>query len=106
MIKKLRTADERFEKLPAYNFKPNYIEDLPGYEGLRIHYLDEGRKDSEEVFLCLHGEPSWSYLYRKMIPVFTNASLRVIAPDLLGFGILINQLMKILILLIFIVIIY
>jgi pimeloyl-ACP methyl ester carboxylesterase len=86
VIKALRTPDERFENLPGYNFKPNYIDNLPGYEGLRLHYVDEGDKESNEVFLCLHGEPSWSYLYRKMIPVFTGAGARVIAPDLLGFG--------------------
>ena len=57
-----------------------------GYEGLRGHYLDEGGSGASEVFLCLHGEPSWSYLYRKMIPVFTTAGVRVVAPDLLGFG--------------------
>ena len=86
MIKALRTPDERVENLPGYDFKPNYIETLKGYEGLRLHYLDEGDKNSDEVFLCLHGEPSWSYLYRKMIPIFTKAGARVIAPDLLGFG--------------------
>lgn len=86
MIKALRTPDERFENLPGYDFKPNYIKTLKGYEDLRLHYLDEGDKNSDEVFLCLHGEPSWSYLYRKMIPVFTKAGGRVIAPDLLGFG--------------------
>lgn len=82
----LRTPDARFENLPDYDFKPNYLEDLPGYEGLRAHYLAEGDPGSQEVFLCLHGEPTWSYLYRKMIPIFTRQGLRVIAPDLLGFG--------------------
>ena len=82
----LRTPEERFENLPGFPFEPNYIEDLPGYEGLRIHYLDEGPADAEVVWLCLHGEPSWSYLYRKMLPVFVAAGHRVIAPDLLGFG--------------------
>jgi len=86
MITALRTPDENFENLPGYDFAPHYIEELPGYEGLRGHYLDEGDSNSPEVFLCLHGEPSWSYLYRKMIPVFTAAGVRVIAPDLLGFG--------------------
>jgi len=86
MINALRTPDEHFENLPGYNFKPNYIDDLEGYEGLRLHYLDEGEPDSPEIFLCLHGEPSWSYLYRKMIPVFVENGIRVIAPDLLGFG--------------------
>ena len=86
MIKALRTPDEYFDDLPGFNFKPNYVENLKGYEGLRGHYLDEGDPNSEEVFLCLHGEPSWSYLYRKMIPVFAEAGVRIIAPDWLGFG--------------------
>ena len=81
-----RTPDKRFENLPGYAFTPHYIENLPGYEGLRVHYLDEGDADSDNVFLCLHGQPTWSYLYRKMIPVFTASGGRVIAPDLLGFG--------------------
>ncbi len=86
MIEALRTPDERFEGLPGYPFSPNYVDSLPGYEGLRMHYLDEGPADATEIFLCLHGEPSWSYLYRKMIPVFTAAGIRVIAPDHFGFG--------------------
>lgn len=86
MIEALRTPDTRFEGLADYPFQPNYIDDLPGYEGLRLHYLDEGDKTSGEVFLCLHGEPSWSYIYRKMIPIFSSAGARVIAPDWLGFG--------------------
>ncbi|MEM6279271.1 MAG: alpha/beta fold hydrolase, partial [Verrucomicrobiota bacterium] len=86
MIEALRTPDERFEGLPGYSFSPHYLESLAGFEGLRGHYLDEGDPNSEEVFLCLHGEPSWSYLYRKMIPVFAEADVRVVAPDLLGFG--------------------
>ncbi len=85
-VKALRTPDSRFENLPGYNFEPNYVENLKGYEGLRGHYLDEGNKNSKEVFLLLHGEPTWSYLYRKMIPEFTKVGARVIAPDLLGFG--------------------
>lgn len=84
MIKALRTPEERFNELPGYNFAPHYIENLPGFDGLRMHYLDEGTSDGS-VFLCLHGQPTWSYLYRKMIPVFAQAG-RVIAPDLFGFG--------------------
>ena len=82
----LRTPDKRFENLPDYPFEPNYLT-VPGREDtqLRIHYLDEGSKDAEPVLL-MHGEPSWSYLYRKMFPVITNAGLRAIAPDLVGFG--------------------
>ncbi|NRB51466.1 MAG: alpha/beta fold hydrolase [Saprospiraceae bacterium] len=86
MIQALRTPEERFANLSNYSFKPNYIDDLVGYEGLRAHYLDVGKPDAEEVFLCLHGEPSWSYLYRGMIPVFTENGYRAIAPDLFGFG--------------------
>ncbi|MEM9055819.1 MAG: haloalkane dehalogenase, partial [Pseudomonadota bacterium] len=63
-----------------------YVEDLPGYEGLRVHYLDEGPGDADRTFLCLHGQPTWSFLYRKMIPVFLESGARVICPDWLGFG--------------------
>ena len=82
----LRTPDERFENLPDYPFDPNYLM-VPGPEDteLRIHYLDEGPKDAEPVLL-MHGEPSWSYLYRKMIPVIINAGYRAVTPDLVGFG--------------------
>ena len=82
----LRTPDERFANLPGYNFAPHYIGDLKGYQGMRIHYLDEGPRDAAKTFLCLHGQPTWSYLYRRMIPLFTAAGHRVVAPDLLGFG--------------------
>ena len=82
----LRTPDERFLDLPNFNFDPVYIDDLKGYEGLRMHYVDKGRPDDGSVFLCLHGEPTWSYLYRKMIPAFFDRGHRVIAPDIFGFG--------------------
>ena len=82
----VRTPDEAFENLPGYNFTPNYVDDLEGYEGLRAHYLDEGPVDAKHTFLCLHGEPTWSYLYRKMAPVFLEAGHRVVAPDFFGFG--------------------
>jgi len=82
----LRTPDERFADLPGYAFAPRYVEDLPGLGGVRIHYLDEGPRDAAQTFLCLHGQPTWCYLYRKMIPVFTSAGERVVAPDLVGFG--------------------
>ncbi len=82
----LRTPDDRFAGLPGYDFAANYIDSLEGYEGLRCHYLDEGPPDAEQTFLCLHGQPTWSYLYRKMIPVFTGAGARSVAPDFFGFG--------------------
>jgi haloalkane dehalogenase len=82
----LRTPDERFASLPEYPFAPHYL-DVPDDEGgtLRVHYVDEGPRDAEPVLL-LHGEPSWSFLYRRMIPVITGAGLRAVAPDLVGFG--------------------
>lgn len=82
----LRTPDERFVDLPDYEFPPNYVDDLPGYEGLRGHYLDLGPNDASRTFLCLHGEPSWAYLYRKMIPTLLHSGARVIVPDFFGFG--------------------
>src|SRR5262245_44152647 len=82
----LRTPDARFADLPGYPFAPHYISDLAGFSELRIHYIDEGARDAGKVFLCLHGQPTWSYLYRRMIPVFVAAGHRVVAPDLLGFG--------------------
>jgi haloalkane dehalogenase len=85
-IESLRTPEERFSVLPGFPHAPAYIDDLPGYEGLRLASVDEGPADAETTFLCLHGEPTWSYLYRKMLPVFTDAGHRVVAPDLFGFG--------------------
>ena len=84
----LRTPDERFADLPGYPFAPHYAEvaAVAGEPGtLRVHYLDEGPRDAAPVLL-LHGEPSWSYLYRHMIPVLTAAGHRVVVPDLVGFG--------------------
>jgi len=85
-MKILRTPDERFIDLPGYSFEPNYVE-VPDGEGgiLRIHYVEEGPKDTGTVLL-MHGEPSWSYLYRKLIPILVDAGHRVIAPDMVGFG--------------------
>ncbi|MEL7129048.1 MAG: haloalkane dehalogenase [Pseudomonadota bacterium] len=82
----VRTPDTQFEELSGYAFAPNYV-DVTADDGtdLRIHYLDEGPR-SGDIVLCMHGQPSWSYLYRKMIPILTSAGLRVIAPDLIGFG--------------------
>jgi tRNA(adenine34) deaminase len=82
----LRTPDTRFLELPDYPWQPNYISDLRSLAGLRMHYLAEGPAGAELTYLCLHGNPTWSYLYRKMIPVFLQAGHRVIAPDLIGFG--------------------
>lgn len=82
----VRTPDERFSELPGYPWTPHYLNDLPALSGLRLHYLDEGPRDTPLTWLCLHGNPSWSYLYRKMIPVFLAAGHRVVAPDLIGFG--------------------
>ena len=85
-IKALRTPEECFANIPDFDFPVGYVDDLPGYDGLRLAYVDAGPKDADRTFLCLHGEPSWSYLYRRMIPVFLESGARVIAPDLLGFG--------------------
>lgn len=85
-IEALRTPDARFADLPGWPFAPHYVEGLPGYDGLRMHYVDEGPRDAAVTFLCIHGEPSWAYLFRKMIPVFTGAGHRAIAVDLFGFG--------------------
>lgn len=82
----LRTPDARFADLPGFPFAPHYVDDLPDCRGLRAHYVDEGPPDADRVFLCLHGQPTWSYLYRRMIPVFAAAGARVVAPDLIGFG--------------------
>jgi tRNA(adenine34) deaminase len=82
----VRTPDERFSGLPGYPWQPKYLGDLPALAGLRMHYLDEGPRDAPLTWLCLHGNPSWSYLYRRMIPVFLEAGDRVVAPDMPGFG--------------------
>ncbi len=85
-MKTLRTADERFENLPDFPYTPNYLEVDDGEGGqLRVHYLDEGPADGE-LILCWHGQPVWSYSFRKMIPPLTAAGYRVIVPDLVGFG--------------------
>lgn len=82
----LRTPDERFQGLPGFPFTPHYLE-VPSGDGdrLRVHYLDEGPKEGPPV-LMMHGEPSWCYLYRKMVPVIVDAGFRAVAPDLIGFG--------------------
>ena len=80
-MKLLRTPNERFENIPDFPFQPHYIE----IDNIRIHYVDEGSND-EEVILLMHGEPSWSFLYRHMIPPLVKAGFRCVAPDLVGFG--------------------
>ncbi len=88
----LRTPDAAFDNLPDYPWPPHYVSNLPALEGLRLHYLDEGEAEvaieafGQTTYLCLHGNPAWSYLYRKMIPVFLENGSRVVAPDLIGFG--------------------
>lgn len=87
----LRTPEAAFEKIPDFPWKPRYVNDLPGLAGLRLHYIDEGgrqwpNKSPGRTWLCLHGNPTWSYLYRHMIPVFAGAVDRVVAPDMPGFG--------------------
>jgi haloalkane dehalogenase len=85
----VRTPEDRFADLPGYPFEPHYTEVARGDGSgatLRMHHLDEGPSDAHETVLLLHGEPSWSYLYRTMIPVLTAAGHRCIAPDLVGFG--------------------
>jgi len=81
MIDSIRTPETRFKSLPNYQFDANYID----VDGLRMHYVDEGPQEADPI-LMLHGEPSWSYLYRHMIPICAAAGHRVIAPDLIGFG--------------------
>jgi len=76
-----RTPDSRFEQLPGYGFAPHYLE----VDGLRMHYVDEGPREGSPV-VCFHGEPSWAYLYRKMLPPLVAAGHRVIVPDYAGFG--------------------
>ncbi len=85
-MKTLRTPDDRFENLEGYPFAPHYLEVAdPDGGSLRMHYVDEGPRDGMPVLL-LHGEPTWSYLYRHMIPGLVRAGFRVIAPDQIGFG--------------------
>ena len=83
----LRTPDQRFSDLPGWPYEPHYtdVDRGDGTGTLRIHHVDEGPPDADPV-LCLHGEPSWAYLYRRMIPVLVDAGLRVVVPDLVGFG--------------------
>lgn len=81
-----RTPDSCFDGLTNFDYRSNYVEGLTEVKGMRMHYLDEGSKKADTVYLCLHGEPTWSYLYRKMLPVFVDNGARVVAPDFFGFG--------------------
>src|SRR5689334_22372934 len=88
-MKTLRTPDDRFAALPGYDFEPHYVEVDAGDgsgDRIRVHYVDAGPNDATDTVLLMHGEPSWSYLYRTMITVLTGAGHRCIAPDLVGFG--------------------
>jgi pimeloyl-ACP methyl ester carboxylesterase len=85
-ISHLRTPDDRFADLPGYAWAPRYVDDLPSLGGLRLHWIDDGPRDASVTWLCLHGNPTWSYLYRRMLPIFVAAGHRVVAPDLPGFG--------------------
>ena len=82
----LRTPDERFAALPDWPYAPQYRDDLPGFARLRTHYIDVAGDPNAPVFLCLHGQPTWAYLYRRMIPIFAATGARVVAPDFFGFG--------------------
>ena len=82
----VRPSDAQFALLPDYPWTPRYVRDLPALAGLRMHYLDEGSHSAPLTYLCLHGNPAWSYVYRKMIPVLLASGSRVVAPDLIGFG--------------------
>lgn len=85
-MKALRTPDTAFDDLADYPFAPNFLDvDAPGAPSLRLHYVDEGPRDAAPILL-LHGEPTWSYLYRKFVPPLAGAGHRVLAPDLIGFG--------------------
>ena len=85
-MKILRTPDDRFNDLKDFPYKPNYFDYVHSEHSFRVHYVDEGPADADVTWLCLHGQPTWSYLYRKMIPVFVKAGHRVVAPDFIGFG--------------------
>jgi pimeloyl-ACP methyl ester carboxylesterase len=85
MTEILKTPPERFAALPGFSWRAHSRDDLPGYSGLAMSYLDEGPANAP-VFLCLHGQPTWSYLYRRMIPHFLATGSRVVAPDFFGFG--------------------
>lgn len=78
----LRTPEDRFSSISGYPFTPHYLE----IEGYRVHYIDEGPPKANKTIVCLHGEPTWSFLYRKLVQPLTDAGHRVVAPDFIGFG--------------------
>lgn len=82
----LRTPERYFDSLPGYPWSPQFVSDLPSLAGLRLHYLDEGSNESRNVYLCLHPVPGWSYTLRKLIAEWLGQGIRVLAPDLIGFG--------------------
>jgi tRNA(adenine34) deaminase len=84
----LRTPEHAFANLPDYPWPANYLNDLPSLQGLRMHYLDISatEKNHPTTYLCLHGNPAWSYLYRKMVPILSASGARVVVPDMVGFG--------------------
>jgi haloalkane dehalogenase len=86
MIEALRTPEDRFADLPDFPYRPHHAETGPAGSGLRMAYLDEGPREAPHTYLCLHGNPTWSFLYRKFIPVLLADGGRVVAPDLFGFG--------------------
>jgi haloalkane dehalogenase len=83
LVDALRTSDDRFHHLPGWVYAPSYFQRA---DGLRLHYVDSGPRRAARTWLCLHGQPTWSYLYRRMMPLFASAGHRVVAPDFLGFG--------------------
>lgn len=85
-IEALRTPDERFSVLPCFPYEAHYIESLPDFDELRLHYVDESPEDADDVYLCVHGESDWACTYRKMTPVFAASGGRVVAPGFFGFG--------------------
>jgi haloalkane dehalogenase len=86
MMEPIRTPEDAVAAVPDFAYPPRYIDDLRGFEGLRLAYVDAGPPAADRVFLCLHGDPTWSFLYRKMLPVFVASGARVVAPDFFGFG--------------------
>ncbi|HYZ17462.1 MAG TPA: haloalkane dehalogenase [Candidatus Acidoferrum sp.] len=85
-VEVVRTPDEAFSAVRGFDYAPKFVDDLRGFEGLRLAYVDEGPRDARDLFLCLHSTPTWGFLYRKMIPIFLEQGARVVVPDLFGYG--------------------